>query len=99
MKGEGNQQDYGLRIYDLRLVKFLSVDPLSAEYPWNSAYAFAENDVIRSIDLEGAEKSVRTFAYSVSNGQTISKVISNDYVQPKGTSNPYHSLCPRYRNK
>jgi len=95
VKGEGNQQDYGLRIYDLRLVKFLSVDPLSAEYPWNSAYAFAENDVIRSIDLEGAEKSVRTFAYSVSNGQTISKVISNDYVQPKGTSNPYHSLCPR----
>ncbi|MCX6324022.1 MAG: hypothetical protein NTZ41_07465, partial [Sphingobacteriales bacterium] len=49
-------QDYGLRIYDNRLGKFLSVDPLSKEYPWNSTYAFAENDVIRCIDLEGGEK-------------------------------------------
>ncbi len=27
VKGEGNQQDYGFRIYDLRLGKFLSLDP------------------------------------------------------------------------
>jgi hypothetical protein len=26
------------------------------EYPWNSTYAFAENDVIRCIDLDGLEK-------------------------------------------
>jgi RHS repeat-associated protein len=58
VKGEGNQQDYGMRIYDPRLVRFLSVDPLSKEYPWNSTYAFAENDVIRSIDLDGLEKYV-----------------------------------------
>jgi RHS repeat-associated protein len=56
VKGEDNQQDYGLRVYDPRLVRFLSVDPLGAEYPWNSSYAFAEGDVIRSIDLDGAEK-------------------------------------------
>jgi len=56
VKGEGNQQDYGMRIYDPRLGRFLSVDPLAREYPWNSTYAFAENDVIRSIDLDGAEK-------------------------------------------
>ncbi|HRP37698.1 MAG TPA: RHS repeat-associated core domain-containing protein, partial [Candidatus Dojkabacteria bacterium] len=56
VKGEGNQQDYGLRIYDPRLGKFLSVDPLAKDYPWNSTYAFAENDVIRCIDLDGAEK-------------------------------------------
>jgi hypothetical protein len=85
VKGEGNQQDYGLRIYDPRLGKFLSTDPLSAEYPWNSTYAFAENDVIRSIDVEGAEKHVRTFSYAVSNGETVAKVVSNDYKQPEGT--------------
>jgi len=56
VKGEGNQQDYGMRIYDPRLGRFLSVDPISSEYPWNSTYAFAENDVIRSIDLDGLEK-------------------------------------------
>lgn len=54
------QQDYGFRIYDRRLGRFKSVDPLSKSYPWNSPYAFAENDVIRSIDLEGLEKYIVT---------------------------------------
>jgi RHS repeat-associated protein len=65
VKGEGNQQDYGLRIYDPRIGKFLSVDPLTKGYPWNSTYAFAENDVIRNIDLDGGEKlnAVQTIEY------------------------------------
>ena len=87
VKGEGNQQDYGMRIYDPRIAKFLSVDPLSAEYPWNSTYAFAENDVIRSVDLDGAEKSVQTVSFSVGAGRTVLKSITSDnYVQPEGTS-------------
>ncbi|HBG69515.1 MAG TPA: hypothetical protein DDX57_01865 [Bacteroidales bacterium] len=56
IKGTGNSLEFKYRIYDSRLGKFLSVDPLAPEYPWNSTYAFAENDVIRCIDLEGAEK-------------------------------------------
>jgi RHS repeat-associated protein len=56
VKGIGNQQDYGMRIYDPRIGKFLRVDPLSRNYPYLSPYAFAENDVIRCIDLDGAEK-------------------------------------------
>src|SRR5688572_32534627 len=58
VKGEGNQQDYGMRIYDPTLGKFLSVDPLTKEYPWNSTYAFAENDPINFVDLDGLEKSL-----------------------------------------
>ena len=61
---ETTTYDYGLRILSPALGRFLSVDPLSAEYPWNSSYAYAENDVIRSIDLEGAEKYVRTHYYT-----------------------------------
>lgn len=48
----------------IQMARFLSVDPLAKSYPWNSTYAFAENDVIRSIDLDGLEKyivTVRTF--------------------------------------
>jgi RHS repeat-associated protein len=55
VKGTGNQQDYGMRIYDPRIGKFLSVDPLAGEFPWNSPYAFAENRPIDGIDLEGLE--------------------------------------------
>lgn len=58
VEGEGNQQDYGMRIYDTRLGRFLSVDPLSASYPSWSPYPFAMNDVIRCIDLDGAEKKI-----------------------------------------
>jgi len=54
--GEGIQ-DYGMRIYDTRIGKFLSVDPISKEYPWNSTYSFAEGDPINFIDLDGLEKS------------------------------------------
>ncbi|RYZ32952.1 MAG: hypothetical protein EOP49_36685, partial [Sphingobacteriales bacterium] len=39
--GEANEQDYGMRIYDPRIGKFLSVDPLSEKFPWNSVYAYA----------------------------------------------------------
>ena len=55
IKGEGNSYSFEYRIHDPRLGKFLSVDPLSASYPWNSPYAFAENRVIDGIELEGLE--------------------------------------------
>jgi RHS repeat-associated protein len=58
---ENGAQDYGMRIYDGRLGRFLSVDPLSREYAWNSTYAFAENDLIRSVDLDGMEKVIYSF--------------------------------------
>ena len=34
------------------------MDPLAWEFPWNSIYTFAENDVIRNIELEGLEKLI-----------------------------------------
>jgi RHS repeat-associated protein len=49
------------RVHDPRIGRFLSVDPLAPEYPWNSSYAFAENRVIDGIDLEGLEKYIITF--------------------------------------
>jgi RHS repeat-associated protein len=60
----GSIYDYGFRIYNPRIGKFLSVDPLTMEYPWNSTYAFAENDIIRSIDLEGLEKYLVIYDFS-----------------------------------
>ncbi|MEZ5002059.1 MAG: RHS repeat-associated core domain-containing protein [Chitinophagales bacterium] len=55
LKGNGNSLAFKYRIYDARLGRFLSVDPLAKSYPWNSTYAFAENRVIDGIDLEGLE--------------------------------------------
>ncbi|WP_413667267.1 RHS repeat-associated core domain-containing protein [Mucilaginibacter sp. Mucisp86] len=54
-KGTGNQQDYGMRIYDPRVGKFLSVDPLTAKYPELTPYQFASNSPTKFIDLDGKE--------------------------------------------
>jgi len=56
VKGEGNQQDYGMRIYDPRLGRFLSVDPLTSSYPFYTPYQFAGNVPIKFIDLDGLER-------------------------------------------
>lgn len=60
VSGVGNSVSFKYRIHDTRLGRFLSVDPLAPDYPWNSPYAFAENDVIGCIDLEGLERLVVT---------------------------------------
>jgi RHS repeat-associated protein len=56
--GDDNQQDYGMRVYDPRLGRFLSVDPIAAEYPELTSYQFASNTPIQAIDLDGLEKFV-----------------------------------------
>src|SRR5690554_2666053 len=53
--GEGNASFYKYRISDNRLGRFFSVDPLHAQYPHNSPYAFSENRVIDGVELEGLE--------------------------------------------
>jgi RHS repeat-associated protein len=63
------------RIHDPRIGRFLSVDPLAPEYPWNSAYAFAENQVISSIDLEGAESYYEVLPDLNEDGYTVIKFI------------------------
>jgi hypothetical protein len=72
-----DEKDAKQRLENEKGSRFLSVDPLAVSFPWNSPYAYAEGDVIRSIDLDGAEKNVRTFSYSVSNGETQFKVVDN----------------------
>ncbi|WP_299465729.1 RHS repeat-associated core domain-containing protein [uncultured Microscilla sp.] len=49
-------QDYGFRLYNPAIAKFLSVDPLSPEYPFYTPYQFAGNKPIEAIDLDGLEE-------------------------------------------
>jgi RHS repeat-associated protein len=55
VKGEGNQQDYGMRIYDPRVGRFLSIDPLTSKFPNLTPYQFASNTPVQAIDLDGLE--------------------------------------------
>jgi RHS repeat-associated protein len=57
VKGTGNQQDYGMRIYDGRIGRFLSVDALTKKFSMLTPYQFASNTPIQAIDLDGLEAS------------------------------------------
>jgi RHS repeat-associated protein len=46
------------RVQNPQTGRFWTPDPLEKQYPGSSTYAFAENDVIRSIDMEGLEKVI-----------------------------------------
>ena len=60
-------QDYGFRMYNPAIARFLSVDPLMKSYPSWSPYPFAMNRVIDGIDLDGLEwKSTNEWSDKVS---------------------------------
>jgi RHS repeat-associated protein len=58
--GLGLVQDYGFRLYNPGLSRFLSVDPLREKYPELTTYQFASNTPIMAIDLDGLEARVYT---------------------------------------
>jgi RHS repeat-associated protein len=47
--------DYGFRIYNPALGRFLSVDPLIKNFPWWTPYQFAGNTPVQAVDLDGLE--------------------------------------------
>ena len=57
MKAWQNQYDYGERVYDPRIGKFLSVDPLFKDFPTLTPYQYASNTPASSIDIDGLESS------------------------------------------
>jgi RHS repeat-associated protein len=73
-------QDYGMRIYDVRIAKFLSVDPLTRSYPWYTPYQFAGNSPISNIDLDGAEPDPVVSKISTQAPKPILKVVTKNGV-------------------
>ncbi|WP_217604394.1 RHS repeat-associated core domain-containing protein [Chitinophaga sp. GbtcB8] len=71
VKGEGNQQDYGMRVYDPRIGRFLSVDPITNQYPELTPYQFASNRPIDGIDLDGLEHSPASAKYMRDNTSVL----------------------------
>jgi len=93
VKGDGNQQDYGMRIYDPRIGKFLSVDPLTKDYAYYTPYAFAGNMPIEAIDLDGSEPYKNAYKFAYKTDPTLNLFHSDNLVDMngfKGTS--YNSL-------
>ena len=68
MGGGGSTYDYGFRIYNEQIGRFLSVDPLAKKYPWYTPYQFAGNTPIQAIDLDGLEEWKTNTGYRTPDG-------------------------------
>jgi RHS repeat-associated protein len=77
VKGEGSSVDFGARIYDSRLGRFLSLDPMSAINPGEAPYTYAGNSPIGLTDFEGLFK---ISPYFVKKYPTLAKILK--YVLP-----------------
>jgi RHS repeat-associated protein len=69
LKGDGNSLNFEYRMHDPRVGRFFAIDPLTSQLPWNSPYAFSENRVIDSKELEGLERY--HYTYDIQNGKKV----------------------------
>ncbi len=82
VEGQGDILNYGMRISDARLGKFLSVDPLAKKFPMLSPYQFASNSPMQNIDVDGLE------GYKVVDAQAKTTTLVVDiYYVPKTKDN------------
>jgi len=58
VKGSGNSYDFGARIYDPRLGRWLSLDPMMTKYTDLSPYNFSGNNPILFVDKDGRDYGV-----------------------------------------
>ena len=68
ISGNGNNYDYGFRIYNPRLGRFLSIDPIASKFPFISPYIYAEDRPVDGKDLDGLEWTT-TKTYDVATGR------------------------------
>ena len=89
--GDGNIYDYGFRVYDPRLGRFFSVDPLTKSYAWYTPYQFAGNTPIQAIDIDGLEEFIIHYeTFENSKGEAILYKVNHRYLTQaeRGNHNP-----------
>ena len=70
---ETGYQDYGFRLYDRKIARFITPDPLTKKFPMLTPYQFASNTPIQAIDLDGLE-AVKAFHFYNQKGELTQTV-------------------------
>lgn len=95
VKGGGNSLDFGARIHDPRLGRFLSVDPLQAKYASKTPYHFCSDNLTNRVDRNGKDDFIfHTITYATTyriNGKTevTSRTVNSVEVIKTNTTNTY----------
>jgi RHS repeat-associated protein len=81
--GEGNQLDFGERIYDPRIGGFLSVDPLQIKYPGESHYVFVSDNPVLYADKDGRDKIITVTIIGKDGKRGVIQVTDKTYFEYK----------------
>ena len=80
VKTSGNSLDFGARMYDPRLGKFLSIDPKASQYPYFSPYGYALDNPIYLVDDNGEGPLPPSFVlWAIKEGVLVKAAIHNVY--------------------
>ena len=80
----GGSYDFGERIYDGRLGRWLSLDPLSIKFPFESHYCYVSNNPIIYKDIEGKSKYITLISIFVDEkGNETSRTTAVVYINDK----------------
>ena len=91
MEGDGNAYDFGARILDVRLGRWLSLDALASKYPKLSPYNFVGNNPIFFIDPDG-NKIVPTITFKGTNYELVHNYLMKN-------NDEYKKLLGTYTNE
>ena len=86
IKGVGNSLDFGARMYDSRLGRWMSVDPKFKSFSWQSPYCSFDNNPIIFIDPTGGSGVAYITDQKNKDGKLIIKVVSNVYIYGAGAT-------------
>lgn len=97
VKGTGNSVDFGARVFDSRISRWMSIDQRAAKYPYISPYSFAANSPLMFIDMDGKD-----IYYVVQNSKTNKPELVKadlDYMsQVLNSTKAGHELLAQYAN-
>jgi len=71
ISGESNSYDFGARMLDPRLGRFLSLDVFASKFAYQSTYLFAGNTPILGVDLNGDSLYILTYSVGNSRGDEM----------------------------
>jgi hypothetical protein len=100
VKGEGNSFDFGARILDTRIGRWLSIDPMARKQPEQSPFKSFLNCPLVYIDPNGMDEFERIVIYN-SKGQIIAhadKLIKEGYYMSSGIIYFYDTHAPELSN-
>lgn len=85
VKGQGNSYDFGARILDPRVGRWLSLDPQAFNFPYESNYNYVSNNPLIYKDPNGEAKIYTIIFTDATTGETTSRsvVIDEDFIKSK----------------